>query len=151
MTQVVRNLKKQLPLGYTLREAELRECIAAGMTGEEAISSSIAYSTECYQIIIEEEVVCSWGWFPTSHLSGVCHIWMLTGEAANKHKVFVARESARILNIMLECFPSVLVLVDSRYSLSIKWLRWLGFSVTQMGFQGPTGVIFQYMKIERGE
>jgi hypothetical protein len=148
--QVVRNLKTNTVVPYNLRPEDAAECDALGMLPPEAIAVSVKESLEAFQIFLGNEVIATWGYFPSSPLGNSCSVWMLSGEAANKHKFYVARESKRLLNILLNQYPCLVVMVDVRYTRSRKWLiDFLGFKTTGYGMLSPSGVSFEYLTIKR--
>ena len=151
MIQVVRDLKRNTIVPFELRTEDARECEAMGVSPDQAIEDSVRQSLEAFQVILDDEVICVWGYFPSSPLGHSCSVWMLSGEAANKHKIFLARESRRLRDLLLKQFPCVVVMVDVRYIRSWNWLtKYLGFSRTGFCFNSPLGVPFEYLRLDRG-
>jgi hypothetical protein len=111
-----------------LRDADREECFLGGWTPEAALRFSIENSTLSFRIDRGGETLCYWGFRAGSILSADCRAWMLSTPAIEDHKIFAARKSRIFLSELLEDFYSVTVLVDPNYTLSIQWLRWLGFS-----------------------
>ena len=116
-----------------LRKADVDECFLGGWASPEAaLEFSVSHSTLSYRIALNGEVLCYWGFAAETALSASCKAWMLSAPAIEKHRVFAARESRRLLDLLLEDFYAVAVLVDPNYETAVRWLSWLGFRRSQV-------------------
>jgi len=57
--------------------------------------------------------------------------WMLGNPGIEKAKKFYLRETRLQVRNMLLLFAKIVVYVDDRYTRSLRWLRWLGFTQVQ--------------------
>jgi hypothetical protein len=113
--------------GITLRPADEAECNAGGMTGQEAIAYSVASSIESYMVVIDDEPVAFWGYGARSFTAPMASAWLLTTIHADKHGLRLARSSRRVIEYILDKFPSIIVEVHQDHTVSCRWLEWLGF------------------------
>ncbi len=111
----------------TLRDADVEECAVCGVTPQQAVEQSVANSTEAYIISVDGEPLAYWGFADNPHLTGECFAWMLSTPLMDLHRIHAARESLRILALLLETHNSVMILVDRQYTAAVRWLKWLGF------------------------
>jgi hypothetical protein len=130
--------------GIILRPADEAECNAAGMTGHEAIAYSAASSIESYMVEIDGEPVAFWGYGARSFTAPMASAWLLTTVHADKHGKRLAKSSRRVIEYILEKFPSILVEVHQDHTVSCRWLEWLGF---RLHASLPSG--FHLMTIRR--
>lgn len=116
-----------------LRKEDVDECALNGWTPEEALAFCINNSTQSYAVMKNEEILCYWGWAPSTFAVGGCKAWMLSTPAIENHKVHAARRSQQLLELLLLDHFSIDVLVDPRYDIAKRWLSWLGFR--RVGFR----------------
>lgn len=113
-----------------VREADARECRAAGFEPEEALRLSIARSDEVYEARAERngELLGIWGWRVIGFLTQRVDMWLLTSDAVSDHAMYFGRESKRIMDELLLRFSVLQCEVHLGHRSSLRWLRWLGFS-----------------------
>jgi len=56
-------------------------------------------------------------------------VWMLGGPRIDRAKKFYLRATRAQVDHMLTMFDRLFTSVDARYPKSLRWLRWLGFTV----------------------
>lgn len=122
------NSVEELPK-FKLRPSDELECLAGGMTGEEAIRYGVEDSQECYLMTYKGDIVGIWGFRSSTFLGEVAYAWFLSTEHGSKYPYKFARESVRIVNYMLQSYPFVKALVHVDYHLAIEWLGWLKFEI----------------------
>lgn len=130
MTQVVeieRLNGKTVPYFHTLREADEEECRAAGLSPHDALSQSVRLSTASFALMVGSDVLLFWGYAAPSLLGPTCHAWMLTTPLADAHRIYIGRESRRVVRVLLTMYPTIHIVVDRQHRLARKWLKWLGF------------------------
>lgn len=88
-------------------------------------------------------------------------IWELSTEAVNENKLLFAKASKIGLDLVCKALPDVAEFynyVDTEYKSAVKWIEWLGGSLTMdNAFQGRCGGVFKqfiisnpYYNAERG-
>lgn len=118
-----------LPGNFTFREEDERECRAGGLSPWQALRQSVDLSLEAYVMVYHGDVVCVWGYRPSTFMGETAHAWMLGTPLTKKYKFKLARESLRIIEYILEKYPKVQVTVHTEYDTAVEWLQWLGFDI----------------------
>lgn len=129
-----------------LREADKRECIAAGLLPEQALQASIDASDQCFKMVGPDgEILAYWGYTVGSPLTWACFAWMLSTPAIERNKMYAGRISLRLLEQLLDTYGEVFVTVHNEYGLSIRWLEWMGFHLFS-----PGPIFSQYRCVNTG-
>jgi hypothetical protein len=81
-------------------------------------------------------------------LSGSGVIWMLGANRSLKHKKEFFRQTKPIINEMLTICPRLCNMVHSKNTISIVWLRWLGFTIDDPIQHGPDDELFHKFHLE---
>lgn len=117
----------------TLREPDTMECIAMGLSPYDAVSQSIAGSWESFEVRMEPkgELLAVWGYRPRSELGLTVDMWCLTTNVIDANRMAFARESRRLLGLLLEEFRAIECLVHVHHQAAVRWLKWLGFRATK--------------------
>jgi hypothetical protein len=131
---------------FELRPADAAECVAWGVTPQEALTESIELSWQSYLTSFGGEPLCVWGYRPTNVLAQLVDMWMLSTPAVGQRGVMFARESDRLCRGLLREFRSIRVLVSRDHALAVRWLEWLGFR----NFM-PAAAGFMFMQKDRTE
>ena len=118
-------------LSLNLRQADKDELMASvGLTPAEAIFFSIVDSTENWVVIHDGKIEAVFGvrWVPEHN---VAVPWFLGTDKIIEYSIAFLRQSKKVVDAWLDQYGILLNLVDSRHTASIKWLRWLGFTVDE--------------------
>lgn len=114
-----------------MRAEDAAECRAGGMEPTEALRTSIEQSQEAYVFGYKGDLLCVFGFQPSTFMGETAHAWMLSTEHAAKHWYKFARTSFRTMHWLLERFPKIEVSVHEDYHLAVEWLGWLGFTINE--------------------
>jgi hypothetical protein len=118
-----------LYLADHLRGADRDEVEAGGSTPLAALLAGLHGSLEVVAGVDERDVPVI--------LSGLCAIpghplvgsvWALGSDAVRDHRVSFLRHSRALCQRFHQRFPVLMNLVDSRNTVHIEWLRWMGFT-----------------------
>jgi hypothetical protein len=121
-----------------LRAADREEIDA--LTGRDpgaVLAESVARSSSAWAGVADGELVCLFGVVPLT-LGGMTGVpWLLGSDAVTRYgRPFLRRNRAWVREMLRE-FPVLRNAVDARNTVSIRWLRWLGFT---LGTAQPMGV-----------
>lgn len=119
----------------SLRFADQEECRLDGMEPEVALATYISRSTRAFRVDYEDTTLAYWGWKDDGLCAASCQAWMLSTPEIESRPTFAARRSREFLDHLFTTHALVWIVVDPDYSLSIRWLKWLGFTVD--GHNGP--------------
>lgn len=128
-----------------LRAADEAECLAAGMTGAEAVKHSVDNSDWYEAVYLNGQLAVVWGYARGSFFTPSCVAWLLTTDLVEEHKVWFAKSSLRCLRYLFETFEEVLIEVHLDHKLARDWLSWLCFDAVSHN----NG--FMLMKAKRSE
>lgn len=116
-------------LGSRLRQQDREEVKAShGVTGEEAVLLSFQRAVVSYVVELDGQVICLFG--VTQALTGG-YPWLLGTDAMEQLPVTFFRTSRTFIDAFVQQFGYLENYVDARNTLSIQWLRWLGFTIYQ--------------------
>lgn len=130
-----------------VRRQDAEECLAAGLTPEQALAQCIARSDTAVNEYISGDHAAAWGYRLRGFLTQNVDAWLLTSDVVASHPVYFARQSKKRLAAILEQHPSVFVEVHAAYINSVKWLLWLGFR--RVGERVMRGETFLTMQKDR--
>jgi len=133
-----------------MRPEERAELTAAALEPLEAVLQSMRKSDASWAAIVAGEVGAMFG---VGQLAGtserVGQVWFLTATPFIKHPrayMAVAREA---VSSMLELYPVLFNIIDSRYAAAVRWAKWIGFDVGAAQPFGPAGVPFVPARLRR--
>jgi hypothetical protein len=116
-----------VPGDVVLRPEDEAECRLLGADALQAIMTSAMNSMQRFVVMHGDVPVAYWGWAPTSVTGRECWAWMLTTPEVDRIPVSFGRKTMLEFLGLLDCYSTINVLVDPRYTKAVKWLTWLGF------------------------
>ena len=102
---------------------------ASGMTPVEALSYSLRKSSAAWTVFIDGRAEAIFGVGAISILAGVGAPWLLGTDVIERHAAGFLRGSIEWRDQLLRHYPILRNLVDVDNRVSLRWLRWLGFSI----------------------
>ena len=122
-------------LAPKLRQPDLDEIQAAvGIPPEESLYESIKLSREKYSVwsLDESEIYGTFGVVPVPKSKGGI-VWFLgSDDLFDNSKVSFLRNSHFWVDKMMEKYEILFNSVDCRNTVHIRWLKWLGFTFTEV-------------------
>lgn len=97
------------------------------------LKNDIASSAWAYAGYHDEALAVIWGVKASSMISGYGYLWMISTKVCDEHPFLLARHSKMFIEQMTKTFPVLHGLVERKYTRSIRWLRWLGFTIVDAG------------------
>lgn len=126
-----------------LRHSDELECGAScGKRGDDAMQESYNLSEACWVGISNGLPVCVFGVVRTSILSNTGVPWLLATPEFEEEGLDIVRASKTYASLMRKHFRLLVNFVDARQEKSIKWLRWLGFTIEPSQPYGVAGLPF---------
>jgi hypothetical protein len=134
--------------------AEIASTSQLGPLGE--LRSSLAQSSHAVTAALPDgRIICMFGVGSIGFLSTEGSPWLVGSDLVDVHWREFVRRSRKYLGAMLELYPTLANAIDARQADAIRWLRWLGFSVSQpihlYGDHGPMICPFTIDKPELGQ
>ena len=100
-------------------------------------------------VLVDGEPICMFGLAKGDLLSGSGVVWLLGCDLAKKHKRVFLKISKPIIDEMLTICPRLSNMVHAKNKASIRWLKWLGFTIEEPVPHGPDKELFHYFHLER--
>jgi hypothetical protein len=127
-------------LAPNLRAADREEVEAlSGRDPMDVLVASVEQSSSAWAGLANGNLVCLFGVVPAT-LIGVTGVpWLLGSNDVCAYSRQFLRRNRAYVHEMLQEYPILRNVVDERNSVSIRWLRWLGFTMgapTPMGARG---------------
>lgn len=109
-----------------------RQELEASHSGDilSAVQRAVDISTRCWAVYVGDVLVMLGGVAPISMLGGIGSPWMLGTEALERVPGALTRVGVQYLQVVLGVYPELLNYVDARNVKSIRWLRRLGFTIS---------------------
>ena len=119
-----------LELAETMRLEDQAEVWAsAHYTPWDALVASIGFTDETYTGLADGHVLCIFGAGKMTLTSDTAYPWMLSSFLVEKHMRAWARGSKLAFNFMTRDVDHLKNYVDARYTVAVRWLAWLGFTI----------------------
>lgn len=134
-----------------LREADEREVWAAArMTGEIALRMSFERSCKAWAILADGDPVGVFGVSDYPHVKDQGSPWMLANDRVNTVWKFLLRVTKEYVHgPMMEGYNSLFNFVDAHNKASIRWLKWVGFHISNPVPYGVDGELFHPFWLRR--
>ena len=115
-------------LSGSLRQADVEELKALGVTPDKALLTGFLASRYCYTGLDDQgAVICMFG-VVDNHDDGLMGtIWLLGSDAIPKVTLAFLRETKKYLGLFQEQYDMLANIVDCRNTTHCHWLKWCGF------------------------
>jgi len=111
--------------GDVIARSKVAEFAGVDKTLDELlILSAFAWSGE-----VDGKIACVWGLIPPSVLSEQAYLWLLTTDLIEEHKFLFTRYSQRVVEMMLQAYPTIVGHIDQKEVRAVQWLKWLGAEI----------------------
>jgi hypothetical protein len=131
-TEIVRAAPEHIQtIADRMREDDRREVEAMNdSTPAEALTFSLRKSSRAWTVVMDGQPEVMFGVGDINILAGVGAPWLLGTDAVLAHQVEFLRGSREWISQLLRRYSVLRNFVDARNAASIRWLRWLGFSIS---------------------
>jgi len=120
-----------------LRRQDQDEVLAAtGMEPDDALQRSFRHSSVTWAAELQGRAVALFG-AGASGISRVGNPWLLGTDMLGRAGRAFVQHSRQYVQCLLRHFPVLVNVVDARNVLSLRWLRWCGFTIEPPGPFGP--------------
>lgn len=146
MTEIVQARPEHIrSIAKRMREADRLEVHAAsGKTPGQALAFSLRKSSVARTWIIDGRPEMMFGVGDLNILAGVGAPWLLGTDVVLSHQMEFLRRSREFRNQLLQRYSTLRNFVDVRNEVSVRWLRWLGFTLSDpISHRGHEFYIFE--------
>jgi hypothetical protein len=126
-----------------IREADLEESRAATpLEPKTALRLSVNMSEEAYAGKVNGQLVCIFGVARKSMLSDEGIPWLVGTDLVERYGILVAKRSRNMVRLWRNKYTSMRNFVYVKNAISIRWLKWLGFTIHEPVPYGIKGLLF---------
>lgn len=137
-------------IAANMRQADVDEVWASNHhTPIEALVKGWGLSDYASVAVCDDEPFAMIGLVKRDILTGSGVVWLLGSNAAFKYRREFLTRSASMINEMLTICPRLCNMVHGRNKDSIRWLKWLGFTIEEPVEHGPDNELFHRFHLER--
>lgn len=138
------------PLAERMRAADVDEVLAAsGRAPHEALEISLRKSALAWTALIDGSPEIMFGVGDLNVLTLTAAPWLLGTDAVERHYREFSRRSRDWRDQLLERYAVLRNVVDDRNEVSKRWLRWLGFELSDPAALGVNGELFRLFELRR--
>lgn len=135
-----------------MRQADIDEVLASsGRSPADALEYSLAKSAIAMTALVDDRPEVMFGVGDLNILTQTGAPWLLGTEAVTEHWVVFLRASLSWRNQLLARYQVLTNVVDDRNTVSKRWLRWLGFRLSDPFPIGRGGAMFRLFELRRGD
>lgn len=121
---------------------------ASGRSPASALIFSLRKSSHAWVALIDGVPEVMFGVGEINVLAGIGAPWLLGTDAVERNYMAFLRLSVGFRDQLLERYPTMRNFVDVRNRASIRWLRWLGFTLSDpVEFRGHEFRLFELRSI----
>jgi hypothetical protein len=132
-----------------LREQDVAEIWASNHhTPEEALKISLNDSIVCLTLEDKGQPVAMFGVSPQSAFQNEAIVWMLASPALYNMRTKFLRNCKAVINLFYQYYPYLYNFVDARNKKTIRWLKYLGATVSEPENYGYENLPFHYFCFE---
>ena len=134
-----------------MRQADIDEVIAwSGSSPLYSLQRGVSWSKASATVIIDGEIAAIMGVASFGLLSDEGSPWLLGTDVMTEKKRAVLKESPTVVKLMLSICPELENWVHADNKVSVRWLRWLGFTVEVAEPRGVNGELFHrfHMRVD---
>lgn len=115
-----------------MRQADVDEVTAShGHTPIQALQAGVDVSDFIVAVVIDDEPVAILGLSRCNPITDTGIPWLLSSENALKHKREFLLQSPKVIEQMLSICPNLFNFVHAENKTSVRWLKWLGFTIEE--------------------
>ena len=138
-----------IELAKNMREADKREAWAiAHLSPEEATLCVVHASRDAQAGLADGEVVCLFGIEQDPENENVGAPWLLTSHSIEKYAWEFLHRSIDWMKEAKQDYRTLRNYVDVRNTVSIRWLRWLGFDIKEPKPFGADQMLFHLFEMK---
>lgn len=126
-----------------LRDSDREELLASGFIDiHEALIESVRLSKTCVVACLNHKPMVIYGMFTSEVLTGNGVIWMLGVKDSLNYPRELMVYTRRVLDEMFLEYSTLMNYVHFKNTVSIKWLKALGFTICEPQLMGREGEMF---------
>lgn len=113
-----------------LRQDDINELKALGITPEQSLLRGLIYSDECYAVRFQNKTIGLFGVSDYNMPKGFGSIWFLGSDECTNHPITFVKQGIKYVNKWLQKYDVLLNAVDIRNTSHIEWIKRIGLSIS---------------------
>lgn len=148
---IVRATEKHIDeIAPRMRKDDVAEVWAMQMvTPSQALARSLWLSDYSFAGLVDGRAEVMWGVGYLSPVFGVGMPWLLGTDVVIDHKRTFLEQSKLWVDMMMARYEELTNFVDDRNTISKRWLKWLGFTLSEPTIMGYEQVPFRQFHMRR--
>ena len=130
-----------------MRQADVDEVKAFGREPLESLTTGVRLSDLSMCLEIDGDICCILGLVKVSMVNSIGVPWMLGTHAIMDHKREFMKQSQIVLQHVLAESNELYNYVHDQNRVSIRWLKWLGFTIEEPQPSGINGELFHKFRM----
>lgn len=106
---------------------------------QRALDINLAITSKAWVGLYEGEAACAFGLIPPTLLSDQARLWLHTTDVIEGNEFLFVRWSQRVIELLLEDYPTITGETKTDNPKTIRWLKWLGAT-----FEHPMGAYLPF-------
>jgi len=144
------NVDHIVDLCGNLRKTDYEDlAMYTGQSADEALVEGYKYSKLCWTVLHKKEPICIFG--VADQYNGNGCVWLLGTDKMKDARISIIRESKFYVRKMLAPYKRIENWVYHKNELSIKWLKWCGFTIEEAKIAGVGKALFHHFYKENKE
>ena len=128
-----------------MRKVDINEIYASsGVRPLEALVKAVESSGICSTWLVNNEIICMFGVVRYTMLSDKASIWMLGTDLLPDHSTHFLRGCGPEFIRLSQGFVRLDNWCDARNKVTLRWLKWLGFTIEEAKPYGVYDMPFHY-------
>lgn len=142
-------LEDALLMAHKMRDVDKQEIWASNMSRPlEALVNSVRHSERVRTGRADGEIVCMFGVCRQNLLGTRGAIWLLGTNLLKRHAIRFLRENKQEVVDLSQNFTIIENYCDARNKLTLRWLKWLGFTIEEAKPYGIYNLPFHHFHKE---
>ena len=113
-----------------LRNEDLNEIYACGLTPEISLLRGFLFSKTCYSAKFRGKTIAIFGFSDLDLNQHTGSIWLLGSNELTKHPITLVKEGKRYVKEFLKKYDVLVNAVDKRNIIHINWLKRIGMTIS---------------------
>jgi hypothetical protein len=115
------------PDGVEAHDLIYPDCLSMLSTIEQdTMKRALMNSSRVWIGMDDDKIIATWGLIAPTLMSDTAYLWLLTTKHLTSHQFMFIRHSKRVVEQMLDLFPTIVGHTAVANIRGQQWLRWLG-------------------------
>lgn len=123
-------LEDVFELAPNLRQDDINELKALGLTPQQSLLRGFVFSEECFSVKAKGKTIGLFGVSEEGMPKGFGSIWFLGADELNQYPVTFVKEGIRYTKQLMQKYDIIINAVDTRNTSHVEWIQRIGMSLS---------------------